>query len=150
MYVWFQKTLTCSTNGCRFVTNFCEAMWKKVRPTHRLCKGWHGWFLNACIYWPAHHRRPRNKERFEKKTVMRCGLIATSSFKHVSTDNLELQRHIWTFFSTQLWGIWAVPKACLKVPETSDVWPLSRHSAWLSGFFSMRRRQKRWWRPSCE
>ena len=46
--------------------------------------------------------------------------------------------------------VWHVPRACLKLPETSEAWPLSTHSARFSGFLSMRRRQKRWWRTSCE
>lgn len=43
-----------------------------------------------------------------------------------------------------------LPRACLKLPDTNALCPFKTHRAWLSGFFSINRRQKRWCRTSWE
>lgn len=43
-----------------------------------------------------------------------------------------------------------LPSACLKLPDTNALCPFRTHRAWFSGFFSIRRRQKRWCLTSWE
>lgn len=47
-----KKPFTCRTSACRFATYFWDAMWKKVRPIHRLYRGLSGWVWKAWTYWP--------------------------------------------------------------------------------------------------
>lgn len=50
--VYHKTHCTWSTSVWRLATYFWDAMWKKVRPTHRLWSGLLGWVLKAWTYWP--------------------------------------------------------------------------------------------------